>query len=94
MKWITVSHLTEERFQRLTGVKRSTFYKMLLIVDEAKPVGGSGCPSKLCNADKLLMMLIYYREYRPFFHISVTYGISVPQTGRIIRAIKELTRQQ
>ncbi|MBC7650261.1 MAG: hypothetical protein H7101_00775 [Deinococcales bacterium] len=72
MKWITVSHLSEERFQRLTGAKRSTFDKMLLIVDEAKPVGGRGRPSKLCNTDKLLMMLMYYPEYRPFFHISVT----------------------
>ena len=67
MKWITVSHLSEERFQRLTGVKCSSFDKMLLIVDEAKPIGGRGRPSKLCNADKILMMLMYYQEYRPFF---------------------------
>lgn len=90
MKWITVSQLPKERFQRLTGVKRSTFDNMLLIVDEAKPVAGRGRPSKLCNADKLLMMLMYYREYRSFFHISVTYGISEPQTGRIIRSMEEL----
>lgn len=60
MKWITVSHLPDERFQSLTGAKRSTFDRMLLIVDEVKPVSGRGRPSKLCNADKLLMMLMYY----------------------------------
>lgn len=90
MKWKTVNHLPEARFQRLKGVKRSTFDKVLLLVDEVKPVGGRSRPLKLCNADKLLMMLMYYREYRTFFHISVTYGISEPQTGRIIRAMEEL----
>ena len=44
----------------------------------------------MSNADKLLMMLMYYREYRTFFHISITYGISEPQTGRIIRQMENL----
>ena len=63
---------------------------MLSVVDEVKPVGGRGRPSKLNNADKLLMMLMYYREYRTFFHISIAYSISEPQTGRIIRQMEDL----
>lgn len=90
MHWITIQNLPDERFQRLTGVKRATFDKMLTIIDSVKSVGGRGRPSKLCNADKLLMMLMYYREYRTFFHISITYGISEPQTGRIIRQMEDL----
>ncbi len=84
MHWINIQALEASRFQRLTGVKRSTFDLMLAVVNEARPIGGKGRPAKLSNADKLLMMLMYYREYRTFFHISITYGISEPQTGRII----------
>ena len=90
MKWTTIKDISDSRFQRLTGVKRTTFNQMLSIVDVSKPSGKRGRPSILCNADKLLMMLMYYREYRTFFHISVTYGISEPQTGRIIRQMEEL----
>lgn len=43
----TVNRLPEAPSQRLTDVKRSTFDIMLLIIDEAKPVGGRGRPSKL-----------------------------------------------
>jgi hypothetical protein len=35
-----------------------------------------GAPPKLTNADKLLLPLMYYREYRTMFHIGVTYGVS------------------
>ena len=90
MKWTTIKDISDSRFQRLTGVKRTTFNQMLSIVDVSKPSGKRGRPSILCNADKLLMMLMYYREYRTFFHISVTYGISEPQTGRIIRQMEKL----
>ena len=90
MKWTTIKDISDSCFQRLTGVKRTTFNQMLSIVDVSKPSGKRGRPSILCNADKLLMMLMYYREYRTFFHISVTYGISEPQTGRIIRQMEKL----
>lgn len=90
MKWTTIKDISDSRFQRLTGVKRTTFKQMLSIVDAGKPSGMRGRPSILCNADKLLMMLMYYREYRTFFHISITYGISEPQTGRIIRQMEDL----
>lgn len=90
MKWQILEHISDSKFQRLTGVKRSSFKEMLTVIDTAKPAGKKGRPSKLSNADKLLMMLMYYREYRSFCHISVTYGISEPQTGRIIRSMEDL----
>ena len=62
----------------------------MTITDSVKSVGGRGRSPKLCNASKVLMILMYYREYRTFFHISITYGISEPQTGRIIRQMEDL----
>ncbi len=35
-------------------------------------------------------MLMYYRDYRTFFHISITYPISEQLTGRIIKQIEDL----
>lgn len=90
MRWHDIKDLPANRFQRLTGVKRSTFELMLAVVNEVKPIGGRGRPPKLNNADKLLMMLMYYREYRTFFHISIAYSISEPQTGRIIREMEDV----
>ncbi|MDR2929282.1 MAG: transposase family protein, partial [Cytophagaceae bacterium] len=67
-------------FKRLTGVKRKIFEQMLEVLKESKAIlrkhPGRGTPPKLSNADKLLLLFIYYREYRTQFHIGVTYGIS------------------
>lgn len=36
------------------------------------------------------MMLMYYREYRTFFHIALTYGISEAQCWLIVRKLETL----
>ena len=43
----------------------------------------------LCVEDELLMMLMYYREYRTFLHISVDFGISETQCWRIVTQIEK-----
>ena len=48
------------------------------------PGGKRGPKPKLCVEDELLMMLMYYREYRSFLHIGTTYGLSEGQTWRVI----------
>jgi len=49
-----------------------------------------GPKPKLSIEDKLLMLLMYYREYRTFLHISSDYGISEAQCWRIITGLEEL----
>jgi Helix-turn-helix of DDE superfamily endonuclease len=49
-----------------------------------------GAPPKLDNADKLLLMLMYYREYRTQFHIGVTYGISESRVCEIIKEMESI----
>ena len=48
-----------------------------------------GMPPKLSNVDKLLLLLMYYREYRAQFHSGITYGIS---ESRVCEIIKETER--
>jgi hypothetical protein len=78
MKYESIKELEGEKFRRLTGVKRTTFGKMVGILSEAdkkKRVKG-GRKSKLSLEDRLLMALEYIREYRTYFHVSQSYGVS------------------
>ena len=70
--------LNDEQFRRATGVKRETFNLMieLLKKEERKKWITGGKPNKLSIEDRLFMTLEYLREYRTFFHISNSYGIS------------------
>ena len=58
MKFETVKELDNEKFRRLAGVKRTTFDKMVLILEQAnkdKKVYG-GRKNKLSVENMLLMM--------------------------------------
>ena len=90
MKWRT-SHLNEEDFRRLTGVKRETFAAMLKILREAhkrKKVNG-GRPNKLSVRKMLLMSMEYLREYRTYFHVSLNYGLSESAAYETIRWVEQ-----
>ena len=73
-----MKNLSDEQFRRLRGVKRETFDKMINILEEAnkkkKTIGGRR--NKLSMENQLLMALEYIREYRTYFHVSQSYGIS------------------
>lgn len=78
MKYEGIKELEDEKFRRLTGVKRSTFEKMIEILNEADKSrqGKGGRKPKLKLEDRLLMALEYIREYRTYFHVSQSYGVS------------------
>jgi len=92
MRWKTVKELPDSHFQRLVGVKRSTFIKMIETIkfQQNQRRNNRGRPSKICLEDQLLIMLMYYREYRTFFHIAVEYNISEAQCWRIVRKIEDV----
>ena len=48
-----------------------------------------GRKSKLCIEDRLLMALEYLREYRTYFHIGRSYGMSESTTYKIIKWIED-----
>ena len=74
----TYKNLTKENFRRLTGIKRTTFKKMLEILREKEieknQLGGR--PNKISLEERLLMWLEYMREYRTYFHIATKHKIS------------------
>ncbi|MBD0351703.1 MAG: IS5 family transposase [Flavisolibacter sp.] len=81
-------------FKRLTGVKRSTFEKMVSVVKEhlwrKRKHPSRGAPPKAAVEDQVLMMLMYYREYRTFLHTATSYGYSESQGWRIVRRMEDI----
>lgn len=87
MKYTEVSKLTSGKFKRIVGIKKQTFELMMKILSFAYAVKHElgGKPDRLPLEDKLLMALNYWREYRTYAHLGVSYGYSESQTWRIIR---------
>jgi len=91
MKYDQIEEFSDEQFRRLTGVKRSTFKKMIEILREAdqKKKTRGGRKSKLSIEDRLLMALEYIREYRTYFHIGTSYGVSESVAYKIVRWVED-----
>ena len=91
MKYDQIEEFSDEQFRRLTGVKRSTFKKMIEILREAdhKKKTRGGRKSKLSLANRLLMALEYIREYRTYFHIARSYGVSESVAYKIVRWVED-----
>lgn len=91
MKYIALPNYTEEEFRRLTGIRHTTFKKMIVILQESenkkKLLGGK--PNHLSMEDRLLMTLEYLREYRTYFHIASGYGVSESSCYRNIKWIED-----
>jgi hypothetical protein len=92
MRYDCLKEFKDEEFLRLTGVKRSTFEKMVDILKEAesskKLLGGR--PKRLSIEDQLLMALEYIREYRTYFHVGASYQISESACYRNIHWIEDV----
>lgn len=91
MKYPQIQGLEADKFRRLTGVKRSTFEKMISILTDAdiKKKAKGGRKNKLCIEDQLLMALEYIREYRTYFHTSQSYGVSESSAYKTIRWVED-----
>jgi hypothetical protein len=91
MKYDQIKELEDEKFRRLTGIKRLTFSKMVEILAEAdrRKKRHGGRRNKLSIEDQLLMALEYMREYRTYFHISQSYGISESSAYKAIKWVED-----
>ena len=91
MKYRQIKDLDHERFRRLTGIKRSTFNKMIEILTESdvKKKSKGGRNKKLIMEDQLLMALEYIREYRTYFHVSQSYGVSESSAYYTIKWVED-----
>jgi hypothetical protein len=98
MRYTEIEHLSPGVFKRLTGVRPAVFHLMVETLTVYKrahrkhPTKGRS-PYKISLEDSVLMLLMYYREYRTFLHISMSYGISEMQCWRIITQTEKVLLQ-
>lgn len=93
MKYKEVESLPNGKFRRLTGVKRNTYHQMveiLIAANNKRKIKASGRNKKLCIQDQLLMTLEYLREYRTYFHIGKSYGLSESSAYKTIKWVEDV----
>jgi len=73
-------------FKRLTGVSSDTFSTMVAALTEHLPTGGRR--AKYCQEDQLLMVLMYWHQYRTYVHIAHTYSLSESTVCRTVHAVE------
>lgn len=91
MKFANLQTASEEKFRRITGVKRQAFNRMVEILTAAhtKKKARGGRPNKLSVPEMLLMTLEYLREYRTYAHIGSSYGLSESNTYTTIGWVED-----
>ena len=91
-KYEELKGIPEKQFRRLTGIQRSTFEKMVTVLLEAqrKRYRKAGRKGSLGLEDKLLMALEYLREYRTYFHLGRSYGLSESACYRACRWVEDV----
>lgn len=90
-KYDQIKALSPAQFRRLTGVKPSVFARMLVVLRRAEKQTRKrgGYAPKLGLEDRLLLALEYLREYRTYFHIGQSYGVSESTAQRISRWVED-----
>ena len=90
MRWKQLRRLPPKKFRRLAGVTPAVFAQMraAALASESvstHPVRGAKRPKpKLGIEDRLLVLLMYYREYRTFAHVGASFGLSEAQAWRLV----------
>lgn len=90
-KYEELKNFPAKQFRRLAGVQRETFEKMVEILvktqnERYRKAGRKGC---LSIEDRLLMALEYLREYRTFFHLGRSYGLSESACYRACKWVED-----
>lgn len=95
MYWSEIQTLDDAKFQRYTGVKKPTFFKMVEVIKdyEVEHKNKFSKPFKYSLEDRLLIMLDYYREYPTFFHLGIKYRIHESTAYRIVTKIEKILIQ-
>lgn len=90
MNYTIAQTLTNEQFKRRFGVPKDTFK---LMVSTLKPhwraVAKPGAKPKLDLEDRVLVALEYWREYRTYFHIGSSWGVSESTVCRIVHWVED-----
>jgi hypothetical protein len=94
MTYQHIKDLKPEDFKRACGVHPQTFEKRLDVLREhGQKKRKPGRPAKLSLEDQLCMTLQYWREYRTYFHIGLSWGVAESGVCRTVQRVENLLIQ-
>ena len=94
MTYEHIKNLKPEDCKRACGVYPQTFEKMLHVLREpGQRKVTPGRPAQLSREDQLCMTLQYWRAYRPYFHIGLSWGVAASVVCRTGQRVESLLLQ-
>lgn len=91
MTYKQLKQLKPNAFKRRCGVHPDTFDQMVEILrPHLDRRGKRGGQAKLRVEDQLLVVLEYWREYRTYFHIGSSWGLSESAVCRLVHKVEHL----
>lgn len=82
--------LSADEFKRRFGIQHETFKEMVkALKPEWRATSKPGTKPKLDLEDRVLVALEYWREYRTYFHIGSSWGISESTVCRIVHWVED-----
>lgn len=94
MTYADLKDLKPTAFKRFCGVKPHTFATMLKALQQREQQKKKpGRAAHLDLEDQLLLSLQYWREYRTYFHLSVSWGVSEATVCRIVKRVENILIQ-
>ena len=92
---IRISELSEEKYLVLFEVHKSTFDKMLEILEKAykEMRKRGGRKRKLSVLDMLIIMLEYYHDYRTMENIAFDYGVHKQRISEAVAWVEQVLIQ-
>ena len=86
-----VKSLDKSQFMQIFGVPNTVFFKMYreLLREYRKMHKKGGKPPTLSVLDKLVITLMYWREYRTYRHIAWDYAVSKSAIGKTVLWVED-----
>jgi hypothetical protein len=79
-----IAKMSAGKYKEIFGVEKHVFDRLLRLLDVADTFqrkSMAGRKSRLSVLDKLVITLMYWREYRTYRHIAFDYGVGKTQVG-------------
>lgn len=94
MNYTIAQTLSNRKFKRRFGVARQTFEQLIETLTPLwRPHPQPGAKPKLALEARVLLTLEYWREYRTYFHIGSSWGVSESTVCRIVHWVEAALMQ-
>lgn len=83
-----IKALSAEAFRRSVGIERRLFDERVSVLARAEAAKKKRGRPSLSLENQLCMTLSYWREYRTFFHLGLSYGVHESNAYRIVTRVE------